>query len=67
MTTITLEIPVKEVQKVEEYKKIFTSFIRKYPLERLKQINWDISPLYWSWEVVWTKDHNDFLEILKNA
>ena len=27
----------------------------------------DITPIYGSEEVLWTKDHNDFISLLKNA
>lgn len=67
MTTITLEIPVVEEKKVMEYKKIFTSFVREYSLKKLKEMNSDTSPVYWSWEVLWTKDHEKFLDILRKA
>ena len=67
MTTIILDIPVDEEKEVLEYKKIFTSFAREYSLKKLKEINSDTSPVYWSWEVLWTKDHENFLNILRKA
>lgn len=67
MTTITLEIPAVEESKVMEYKKIFTSFAREYSLKKLKEINSDTSPIYGSWEVLGTEDHENFLEILRKA
>ena len=27
----------------------------------------DVTPIYGSEEVLWTKDHNDFISLLKNA
>jgi len=32
-----------------------------------KENKWNIEPLHWSSEVLWTKDHKDFISLLKSA
>jgi len=41
--------------------KVLITFIEVEKTEK------DIMPLYGSEEVLWTKDHNDFISLLKNA
>lgn len=60
MTTITfeenLEISKTHFKNLEEFKVFFT----------LNKKN-NIESLIWSSEVIWTKDHNNFLDILRKA
>ena len=63
MAIISVEVPDKIARKFKPY-----VIVSSYELqEEFNNMESNVEPLVWSEEVLWTKDHNDFISLLKSA